>query len=75
MKKVTACILLFLLGLFLSVPAMATDASKSAYSAQQKHATKSWKKDMKRQKRKQAKEQKAQQKAARSWKKQHQTGS
>ena len=70
-KKVTACILFILLGLALSVPAVAHADSNSAHRKAVKNSQKSYKKSMKQQKKSQKKAQKSQKKAMKAWKKNH----
>jgi hypothetical protein len=73
-KKVTAFILFILLGLALSVPAVAHAGTNPSQRAAQKHSQKAYKKSMKQQKKTQKKAQKSQKKAMKDWKKSHRTG-
>jgi len=74
-KKVTACILLILLGLALcaSPGAVAHADTSSAQRTAQKNSQSSQKKYLKQQKKAQKKAQKSQKKAMNNWKKQHPT--
>jgi len=69
-KKFTACILLILFSLALSVPPAAHADSPAHHKAQNK-SQKSYKKTLKRQKKANKKGQKSQKKAMKNWKKNH----
>jgi hypothetical protein len=73
-KKVTAFILLILLGLALSAPAVAHAGTNSSQRAAQKRSQKAYKKSMKQQRKAQKKGLKSQKKAMKDWKKSHRTG-
>jgi Sec-independent protein translocase protein TatA len=70
-KKVTAYILLVLLGLAISVPAVAQTSQTDAQRAARKKANQSQRKYTKQQRKEQKKAQKDQKKALKRWKKQH----
>jgi len=69
MKKATAYVVLVLLALTLSLPAIGQDASSA-----QKASAKSSEKYMKQQKKQQKKAEKEQKKATKNWNKQHHVG-
>jgi outer membrane lipoprotein-sorting protein len=74
MKKIVSYLLLVLLGLTLTVPAIAQVEVAPAQQMAQKRANRSAKKYRKQQRKEQKKELKSQKKSVRTWKKQHQAG-